>query len=163
MLASSAVAYTMVRQLGAAYLIDLGLRTIMDRNAHAQPGDPPSGRCDALTDRGIVVAVLNPKTALFFLAFLPQFVDPKSASTAVQIAVLGVTLTAITAATDMTSATTGRANRPPPRARCRSGFSGAQLTPIDAATPQTNAPAWHSAAKSADNGCRRQRHETGRF
>ena len=74
-LVASATAFTAVKWLGAAYLVYLGVRRILDRTTTAQvaSGQPPRLR-RAFLD-GVVVNTLNPKTALFFLAFLPQFVD----------------------------------------------------------------------------------------
>jgi threonine/homoserine/homoserine lactone efflux protein len=86
---SSAVAFTIVKIAGAAYLIGLGLWTLLSRRAErdvALGGEPNLRRAFA---QGIVVNVLNPKTALFFLAFLPQFVDVNAPHPAAQIAVLG--------------------------------------------------------------------------
>lgn len=73
-LAASATAFGVVKYLGAAYLIYIGVRRLLDRTplAAATPGAPRRLR-RAFLD-GVIVNVLNPKTALFFLAFLPQFV-----------------------------------------------------------------------------------------
>ena len=73
---SSATAFTVVKYLGAAYLVYLGIRKIMGRNEAF--GGPEGSRQPLMRifRQGAVVGVLNPKTALFFLAFLPQFVDP---------------------------------------------------------------------------------------
>jgi len=76
-LVSSATAFTVVKLLGAVYLIVIGIRTLLGK---ADPGDtdpqrPPRRKRRDFAE-GVVVNVLNPKTALFFLAFLPQFVDP---------------------------------------------------------------------------------------
>ena len=74
---SSAVAFTVVKIAGAVYLIGLGLWTLFSSRAEpdvALGGERNLRRAFA---QGIVVNVLNPKTALFFLAFLPQFVDPE--------------------------------------------------------------------------------------
>jgi threonine/homoserine/homoserine lactone efflux protein len=105
LLASSAAAFTVVKYLGAAYLIYLGIKTIRGRDDHdaaaaARRPEPLS----RLFRNGVVVAVLNPKTALFFLAFLPQFVAPGGAPLGLQIAVLGLVLTAITWSSDTTYA-----------------------------------------------------------
>ncbi|MCB0080182.1 MAG: LysE family translocator [Caldilineaceae bacterium] len=75
-LATSAVAFNGVKYVGAAYLIFLGLKTLLQKSAL-----PTTGTVDVTGSRrafvqGIAVEVLNPKTALFFLAFIPQFVDP---------------------------------------------------------------------------------------
>jgi threonine/homoserine/homoserine lactone efflux protein len=86
---SSAVAFTAVKVAGAVYLIGLGLWTLLSRKAEldiAVRGERNLRRAFA---QGVVVNVLNPKTALFFLAFLPQFVDPNAPHPAVQIAFLG--------------------------------------------------------------------------
>jgi len=99
-LASSAAAYSVVKYLGAAYLVYLGVRTILNRRAADEPTRAVRRPLRRLYGQGVVVAVLNPKTALFFLAFLPQFVEPHAASPALQVAVLGVLLTTITAVTD---------------------------------------------------------------
>jgi threonine/homoserine/homoserine lactone efflux protein len=99
-LASSAVAYSVVKYLGAAYLVYLGVRTILNRRDADERIQLVRRPLRRLYGQGVIVAVLNPKTALFFLAFLPQFVEPAAASPALQVAVLGVLLTTITAATD---------------------------------------------------------------
>jgi threonine/homoserine/homoserine lactone efflux protein len=90
LLASSATAFTAVKLAGAVYLVAIGLRKILGReeSVTAQPGTPRRRR--RIYGQGVVVNVLNPKTALFFLAFLPQFVDPDRGSAALQIAVLGL-------------------------------------------------------------------------
>ena len=97
---SSAVAFTAVKIAGAVYLIGLGLWTLFSRRTEAEialGGDSSLRRAFA---QGIVVNVLNPKTALFFLAFLPQFVDPDAAYPAVQIAVLGLLFVLLGLVTD---------------------------------------------------------------
>jgi threonine/homoserine/homoserine lactone efflux protein len=89
---SSARAFEVVKYAGAAYLVYLGVRRLMERTA---PGGLVDGRERRSLGRafrqGMVVNVLNPKTALFFLAFLPQFVDVSRGSVALQIVVLGLT------------------------------------------------------------------------
>ncbi|SFS80482.1 LysE family translocator [Saccharopolyspora flava] len=104
MLAASAVAFGVVKYLGAAYLIYLGLRTLLrrDEGGIGQPVEPaPRWR---VFRQGVVVGVLNPKTALFFLAFLSQFIDPSGAPAALQVGVLGVLLVAVTALSDVSYA-----------------------------------------------------------
>ena len=74
--AESAIAFTLVKYLGAAYLVYLGVRMLMRRQAdEAKQSVSAQGARRALME-GIVVEALNVKTALFFLAFLPQFVAP---------------------------------------------------------------------------------------
>jgi threonine/homoserine/homoserine lactone efflux protein len=75
LLLQSATAFNIVKYAGAAYLIFLGLRKLLRRERFETTGERPPRRLDRLFAQGIVVNVLNPKTALFFFAFLPQFVD----------------------------------------------------------------------------------------
>ena len=102
LLAASAEAFTVVKLLGAVYLVYLGIRTLAgrgDRGVEASPGGPTRGRRRDFAE-GIVVNVLNPKTALFFLAFLPQFVDPDAGAATLQILVLGLTFMLLGLVTD---------------------------------------------------------------
>ena len=85
----------------AAYLVYLGVRKLLERDA--EDGAPATGRARLFRD-GAVVAALNPKTALFFLAFLPQFVDPARGAVAVQVMALGLLFVAIGVVTDGTYA-----------------------------------------------------------
>lgn len=94
LIAASATAFTTIRWLGAAYLVYLGLRTLIghDESFVASRTEPSSYR--RVFAQGVIVNVLNPKVALFFLAFVPQFIDPSLGSTTVQVAVLGVVFVA---------------------------------------------------------------------
>jgi threonine/homoserine/homoserine lactone efflux protein len=90
LLASSALAFDVVKYLGGAYLIVVGLRRLagLEKADEAEPTRARSlGR---LYRQGIVVNTLNPKTALFFVAFLPQFVDSAHGAAWAQILVLGL-------------------------------------------------------------------------
>jgi threonine/homoserine/homoserine lactone efflux protein len=90
LLASSALAFQVVKYLGAAYLIYLGIRTLRREDSpllEAGRGEP---RLAHVFAQGVLVNVLNPKTALFFLAFLPQFVDPARGHVTLQIFELGI-------------------------------------------------------------------------
>jgi threonine/homoserine/homoserine lactone efflux protein len=92
LLASSALAFAVVRYAGAAYLVFLGVRALVRNDAHeAMAAAPPVSLGRAYAD-GVVVQLLNPKVALFFLAFLPQFADPARGPVAPQILVLGAVL-----------------------------------------------------------------------
>jgi threonine/homoserine/homoserine lactone efflux protein len=95
LLVSSALAFDVVKYLGALYLVYLGVRKLIgrDRSAGGQALPPRSLR--RLFGQGVVVNVLNPKTALFFLAFLPQFVDVSKGAVGVQILVLGMIFVAL--------------------------------------------------------------------
>jgi len=90
LLASSAVAFDVVKYLGAAYLIAVGIRRLAGWERAAEPETRAPRDLSRLYRQGIVVNTLNPKTALFFLAFLPQFVDPERGTPWVQILVLGL-------------------------------------------------------------------------
>ena len=100
LLVSSATAFTVVKLAGAAYLIGLGLWTIVSRKAETDVALGGERRLRRVFTQGVVVNVLNPKTALFFLAFLPQFVDPHRGHAALQIALLGLTFAALGMVTD---------------------------------------------------------------
>ena len=95
LLAASAAAFAAVKYLGAAYLIYLGVRRLLDR-----AGGPAAAVLGARSLRrafvdGVVINVLNPKTALFFLAFLPQFVEVGRGQVGAQILGLGLLFVAL--------------------------------------------------------------------
>jgi len=89
LLASSARAFYIVKYLGAAYLIFLGLRTLLRRDSPEIVAADNAHSLHRIFAQGVLVNLLNPKTALFFLAFLPQFVDPARGHVATQILFLG--------------------------------------------------------------------------
>jgi threonine/homoserine/homoserine lactone efflux protein len=89
LLMSSALAFAVVKYLGAGYLIWIGLRTLMAKDADPGAAALPAARLPRVFRDGFVVNLFNPKTALFFLAFLPQFVAPARGAVAAQILVLG--------------------------------------------------------------------------
>jgi threonine/homoserine/homoserine lactone efflux protein len=97
---SSAVAFTAVKIAGAIYLIGLGLWTLLSGHAEADIAVGGERRLRRVYAQGIVVNVLNPKTALFFLAFLPQFVDSNAPHPALEIAFLGILFAALGLVTD---------------------------------------------------------------
>ena len=99
LLASSATAFNVVRYAGAAYLVFLGLRVLLGKEDDDQHERPAVGR-RRLFWEGAVVSALNPKTALFFLAFLPQFVDPAQGAVALQAFVLGSCFVALASVSD---------------------------------------------------------------
>lgn len=87
-LAASAVAFHTVKYAGAAYLVFLGIRMILSRNeAMPEKTEAPKG---SAFRQGIFTEVLNPKTALFFLSFIPQFIAPERGHVFWQFVVLGV-------------------------------------------------------------------------
>ncbi|MEM7613429.1 MAG: LysE family translocator [Pseudomonadota bacterium] len=90
-IATSAVLFSLIKYLGAAYLIYLGLRAILEKapTAAGATGRIPITAPQAFR-QAILAEVLNPKTALFFLAFLPQFVTPENGAVLLQLCILGV-------------------------------------------------------------------------
>jgi threonine/homoserine/homoserine lactone efflux protein len=86
---SSAIAVSTVKNVGAAYLIAVGIRKWLERDEPVEAAARPARSGRRVFTQGVVVNVLNPKTALFFLAFLPQFVD-RDRTVWTQIAVLGL-------------------------------------------------------------------------
>jgi len=100
LLASSELAFTAVKVVGATYLVWVGVRRILAREVAGTAVVAPVPRGARETFRqGVLVNLLNPKTALFFLAFLPQFVDPRHA-VAPQLLALGLAFTALGVLTD---------------------------------------------------------------
>ena len=100
LLVSSATAFAVVKYAGAAYLIGLGLHTLFVRREDPVAAAPQERRLRRIFGQGALVNVLNPKTALFFFAFLPQFVDPDKGSAALQIGVLGLLFVVIAVVSD---------------------------------------------------------------
>ena len=102
-LASSAIAFATVRYVGAAYLIWLGLRALRSRAPAVAP--VPTRDADHAAPRvfrqAFAVGISNPKVALFFLAFLPQFVRPDAGPAPLQVLVLGLVFFAIASVLDL--------------------------------------------------------------
>ena len=98
-LAASAVAFHTVKYAGAAYLVWLGIRMIRTRNAEmaVSPSQPSQGAFR----QGILTEVLNPKTALFFLSFIPQFIAPERGHVFLQFVVLGAVSVILNTAADL--------------------------------------------------------------
>jgi len=105
LLAASTVAFSVVKLAGAAYLAWLAVgawrssRRAGDEPVVAQDAPPASG---SAFRQGFAVGALNPKTAVFFLAFLPQFADPARGPVATQVLVLGLAFIAIASVPDFT-------------------------------------------------------------
>jgi threonine/homoserine/homoserine lactone efflux protein len=128
LIASSAAAFTVVKLVGATYLIAVGVRRILTREEPEAEVQTEETRLRRLYGQGVVVNVLNPKTALFFLAFLPQFVD-RDRSVALQVAVLGLFFAAIALLSDLAyavlaDALAGRVRRSGRAARIRRFATG---------------------------------------
>jgi len=91
-LATSAWAFTIVKLAGAAYLIFLGVRALLERQPELSvPAHFKQRGAAAAFRQGILTNILNPKVALFFLAFLPQFIDSVAPSKTIAFVVLGLT------------------------------------------------------------------------
>lgn len=97
--AMSSAAFTVVKLTGAAYLVYLGVKSLRRPARDCLPGGFEAPRLGRIVRDGFFVALLNPKTALFFAAFLPQFMD-RAASTLVQGATLGVVFVLVALVTD---------------------------------------------------------------
>jgi threonine/homoserine/homoserine lactone efflux protein len=100
LLVSSAIAFSVVKYAGAAYLIYLGVRALAAREQPVELQVRTAAPLGKLLRQGAVVNILNPKTALFFLAFLPQFVDPDAGYVAAQLAFFGLVFVALGLVTD---------------------------------------------------------------
>lgn len=90
LLRSSPLAFNLVRYAGAGYLLYLGIRMVAQSRDRSALSELPPERLSNIFRQGVITNVLNPKVALFFLAFLPQFVDARRGSVAWQILLLGV-------------------------------------------------------------------------
>jgi len=91
-LATSALAFGTIKLLGSAYLIFLGIKMILDRRKQLSlPSNFRRRTTIAAFRQGILTNILNPKVALFFLAFLPQFIDPASSAKIAAFIALGLT------------------------------------------------------------------------
>lgn len=100
LLASCPPAFTTLKIAGAGYLLYLGIRQFRTRPVLQSSAVLRRSPRRDLYCRGVLVDLLNPKTALFFVAFLPQFVDPARGSVATQMAVLGMLFVALAAVCD---------------------------------------------------------------
>jgi threonine/homoserine/homoserine lactone efflux protein len=96
LLAQSAVAFSAVKYVGAVYLIYLGIKALSSREGFAVSSEAAPVRLKSVIVQGVASNVLNPKVALFFLAFLPQFADPAAGGTALQLLALGLTFALLT-------------------------------------------------------------------
>ena len=98
-LATSENAFNVVKYLGASYLVFVGLRTISRQPPVVNASADSMTKMQAIR-QGFIINTLNPKVALFFLSFLPQFIDPDKSSNAVQSLVLGAAFVACGFITD---------------------------------------------------------------
>ena len=89
-IATSALLFSIVKYAGAGFLIYLGIRAMLDKAPIKLDDGTPAISAGRAFRQAVLTEVLNPKTALFFLAFLPQFVRPENGSAALQLATLGI-------------------------------------------------------------------------
>ncbi len=133
---ASAELFTALKLIGATYLVWIGLRTLRAARRDAQAG--PAGGTAVIGARrafreGVLVEALNPKTAAFFLAFVPQFVDPAAGSVALQFVVLGSVSVGLNTLADLGVAVaaggirSGAAARPALIRRLREGSGAAMI------------------------------------
>ena len=99
-LLSSALAFDVVKYLGAAYLIYLGIRKLLIREEETENGDVKPESLSRIYWQGFMINLLNPKTALFYFAFLPQFVDPAKGNVTSQTLFLGAIFVGMAFITD---------------------------------------------------------------
>jgi threonine/homoserine/homoserine lactone efflux protein len=100
LLFSSATAFNVVKYLGAAYLVYLGVRKLFSDSTKVQETQVEPQSLQRIFSQGVTVAILNPKTALFFLAFLPQFVDRSKGQVGLQLLILGCLFVAMAIVSD---------------------------------------------------------------
>jgi threonine/homoserine/homoserine lactone efflux protein len=102
LLLASTVLFSLVQYAGAAFLCYLGIKTLLTPTEIVTSSDPvPEQAMATIFTQAMAVNVLNPKTALFFIAFLPQFIDAAKGDIATQIMILGVLLITMGACSDM--------------------------------------------------------------
>ncbi|HSQ39410.1 MAG TPA: LysE family translocator [Anaerolineales bacterium] len=99
-LLSSALAFDVVKYLGAAYLVYIGIRKLLDSGNGSGDETVTQESLSRIYWQGFAVNILNPKTALFFLAFLPQFVDPSKGNVIGQNLLLGAVFVGMAVVTD---------------------------------------------------------------
>jgi threonine/homoserine/homoserine lactone efflux protein len=129
LLMSSALAFGIVKYLGAAYLVYLGIRTLLERAEETAQEVRQVKALRRVYYEAVLVNLLNPKTALFFFAFLPQFIDPGRGAVSTQVVFLGGVLVPLGILSDgayaLLAGTAGRWLRGNPRfARLQRRFAG---------------------------------------
>jgi threonine/homoserine/homoserine lactone efflux protein len=134
-LAQSALAFSLVKYAGAAYLFYVGVRTILEKKGFAAPERAGRAKLSVVFRQGVLSNVLNPKVALFFLAFLPQFVDPAAGAVGLQMLGFGFAFTlmglAVLSVVALTSGVLGeRLRNSPPLANILSWLTGSVLVAL---------------------------------
>lgn len=138
MIVNSALLFMLVKYLGAAYLLYLGIQSLRGcyRNTASMQLNTDGSGTDNLFTQGVVVSVLNPKVAMFFLAFLPQFIDVASADASKQLLLLGVLFSVLATLCNLLYALLGHVVFSSPKAqgytRMLMGVSGTLLVGLSA-------------------------------
>ena len=101
LIAASAMAFGIVKYAGAAYLIYIGIQTFLSNPENFQIKSTARAKLRQVYFQGLLVNLLNPKVILFFLAFLPQFVDPAKGNVGLQLLLLGILLVVVTLPIDI--------------------------------------------------------------
>lgn len=96
LIAASAVAFSIVKYAGAGYLIYLGIQTFLSKSDRLEIGSTARAKLSQVFYQGLLVNLFNPKIILFFLAFLPQFVDSSQGNVKLQLLFLGILFVAVT-------------------------------------------------------------------
>jgi threonine/homoserine/homoserine lactone efflux protein len=99
-LLSSALAFDIVKYLGAVYLIYLGIKKLLTKEESSMGQEVKRENLSQIFWQGFIINILNPKTALFFFAFLPQFVNPTKGNATIQTLSLGVLFVLLAFITD---------------------------------------------------------------
>jgi threonine/homoserine/homoserine lactone efflux protein len=99
-LVASATAFNVVKYAGALYLIYLGVRALLSHKSAVKSGNAEAASLRRIFTQGIIVSILNPKTAIFFFSFLPQFVKPSLGHVELQFATLGLIFVCMAAISD---------------------------------------------------------------
>lgn len=101
---TSVWAFLILKYIGAAYLIYLGIQTLKNRNSFSISTDKKKVSIRKAFWEGALTDIFNPKVALFFLTFIPQFIDPSLSNTAIQFIILGLILGILGLIVDITVA-----------------------------------------------------------
>ena len=135
---SSALLFTIIKYLGAAYLLYLGVTSIINcyRNNSKICVDNSNEKQNNVFKQGVIVSVLNPKVAMFFLAFLPQFIDPLAVNATSELLILGLLFSLLATGCNLFYASLGSILFSSPKAlkysRVLEGVSGTILIGLSA-------------------------------
>jgi len=141
---SSAFLFTVIKYLGAAYLLYLGLQSLINcyKNKSKMCVENTNDKQDNVFKQGVIVSVLNPKVAMFFLAFLPQFIDPTAINATRELLTLGLLFSVLATSCNLFYASLGSILFSSPKAqkysRFLEGISGTILIGLSAKIALSN-------------------------